>query len=101
MANFMRRWGSITLTMLFSAAALLVCQPRPDSGERFCHHQPDLGLQRRVCAPFGVSCTSATGTRLHPFSDPSKATLNTPIGFVDVDKNVNLTRAFGPKPAST
>jgi hypothetical protein len=100
MANFKLRWGSIAQAMLFSAAAFLVCstalaqtQNPPVNG--FVIINPISVCSGGLCAPFGVSCTSASGTQVCTQSaTPSAATVNTPIGFVDADKNVNLTRAF-------
>ena len=100
MGNFKLSWGSIAQAVLFSAAAFLVCsaalgqtQNPPVNG--FVIINPISVCSGGLCSPFGVSCTSASGTQVCTQSaTPSTATVNTPIGFVDADKNVNLTRAF-------
>ena len=100
MRNFKLRWGSIALMMLFSTGAFLLCDPalaqvntKPVNG--FVIINPISLCSGGLCAPFGLSCTSATGTQLcTQFATPSTATVTTPIGVVDADTSVNLTRAF-------
>jgi hypothetical protein len=98
MANFKLPWRSIAQAMLLlSAAAFLVCSTglaqTPVNG--FVIINPISVCSGGLCSPFGLSCTSATGTQVcTQFATPSAATVKTPIGFVDADKNVNLTRAF-------
>ena len=101
MRNFKPRWRSIVQAMAFSTAAFLVCGTELAQGTTpvngFVVINPisvcDSGTG--LCAPFGVSCTSASGSQVcTQFATPSKATTTTPIGFVDADTNVNLTRAF-------
>src|SRR6516162_7153106 len=99
MGNFKLRWRSIAQVMLFSAAAFLVCgtalAQTPVNGFVIINPISVCDSGTGLCAPFGVSCTSASGTQVcTQFATPSTATANTPIGFVDADTNVNLTRAF-------
>jgi len=99
MGNFKLRWRSIAQVMLFSAAGFLVCGTALAQGTTpvngFVIINPISVCSGGLCAPFGVSCTSASGTQVCTQSaTPSAATVSTPIGFVDADKNVNLTRAF-------
>jgi len=97
MGYFKPRWRSIARVMLFSAAAFLVCGTAqgttPVNG--FVVVNPISVCSGGICAAYGVSCTSASGTPVCTKSPaPSLATTTTPIGFVDKDTNVNLTRAF-------
>jgi hypothetical protein len=99
MVNLKTRWGSIALTILFSVAAFLACgtafAQTPVNGFVIINPISVCDSGTGLCAPFGVSCTSASGTQVcTQFATPSTATTNTPIGFVDADTNVNLTRAF-------
>jgi len=97
MGHFKLSLRSIARLMLFSAAAFLVCGTArgttPVNG--FVIINPISVCSGGICAAYGVSCTSASGTPVCTKSPaPSLATTTTPIGFVDKDKNVNLTRAF-------
>src|SRR5207248_1235566 len=94
------RWGSIALTMLFSVTAFVVCgtalaQNSNPPVNGFVIINPISVCSGSSCAPYGMSCTSTSGKPVCTKSPaPSSATVNTPIGFVDADTNVNLTRAF-------
>jgi hypothetical protein len=99
MGNFKLRWRAIAHVMLFSAAAFLVCGTALAQGTApvngFVIINPISVCSGGICAPYGASCTSATGKPVCTKSPaPSLATTTTPIGFVDTDTKVNLTRAF-------
>jgi hypothetical protein len=97
MGNLKLRWRSIARMLLFSAAAFFVGGAALAQVNGFVVINPIsvCNSSTGLCAPFGISCTSASGTQVCTQSaTPSAATVNTPIGFVDTDKNVNLTRAF-------
>src|SRR6266481_3743891 len=98
MGNLKMRWRSFAQGLSLSAAAFLACstalaQTTPVNG--FVIINPISVCSGGLCAPYGVSCTSATGRPVCTQSPaPSLATTTTPIGFVDTLTNVNLTRAF-------
>ena len=100
MGDFKPRWRSIAQVMLFSAAAFLVSGPlaqatTPVNGFVVINPIVVCNSGGTGCATYGLSCTSASGSQVCTASPaPSSATTTTPIGFVDADTNVNLTRAF-------
>jgi hypothetical protein len=99
MGNFKPRWRAIAQVTLFSAAAFLVCGTALAQGTApvngFVIINPISVCSGGLCAPYGVTCTSKTGKPVCTQSPaPGSATTTTPIGFVDADTNVNLTRAF-------
>src|SRR5689334_8539589 len=95
MRNFKLRWGAIAQVTLFSAAAFLVCGTALAQVNGFVIINPISVCSGGICAPYGMTCTSASGTPVCTKSPaPSSATTSTAIGFVDKDTNINLTRAF-------
>jgi hypothetical protein len=95
MGNFKPRWRSIAQVMLYSAAAFLMCGTALAQVNGFVIINPISVCSGGICAPYGMTCTSASGTPVCTKSPaPSSATTTTAIGFVDKDTNINLTRAF-------
>ena len=99
MENFRPRWRMIVQVLLFSAAAFLVCGAAQAQVNGFVVVNPIVVCDSNGanCPPFGVQCGTNTTTLAYSctqFKSPSTATVNTPIGFVDGDTNINLTRAI-------
>jgi hypothetical protein len=95
MGNFKLRWRSFARVLLVSAAAFFSGGAALAQVNGFVVINPISVCVGGLCAPFGVSCTSASGTQVcTQFATPSTATVTTPIGSVDADTSVNLTRAF-------
>src|SRR5262249_11929651 len=101
MGNLKLRWRRIAQVMVCSAAAFLVCGTplaqgaTPVNGFVVINPIDVCNSGGRGWATYGLSCTSASGSQVcTPSPAPGSATISTPIGFVDADKNVNLTRAF-------
>jgi hypothetical protein len=101
MGNLKLRWRWIAQVMVCSAAAFLMCGTplaqgaTPVNGFVVINPIVVCNSGGSGCAAYGMSCTSASGSQVCTQSPaPSSATTTTPIGFVDTDKNVNLTRAF-------
>jgi hypothetical protein len=99
MGSFKSRWRSITRALLFAATAFLVFRPAFAQVNGFVVVNPIVVCDSSGanCPPFGVQCGINATTGLYTCTQsvsPSTATVNTPIGFVDRDTNVNLTRAI-------
>src|SRR5215472_2690845 len=99
MGNFKPRWRSITRALLFSATAFLVCGAAFAQVNGFVVVNPIVVCDSNGanCPPFGVLCSTNTKTGAYTCTQstsPSTATVNTPIGFVDGDTNINITRAI-------
>jgi len=99
MGNFKPRWRSITRALLFSATAFLVCGAALAQVNGFVVVNPIVVCDSNGanCPPFGAICSTNTTTKNYTCTQstsPSTATVNTPIGFVDGDFNINLTRAI-------
>lgn len=98
MKNFKLGRRSILHILLFQAAALLLCGTAFAQVSGFVVVNPIVVCDGNGanCPVFGVQCaTNTNGAYVcTPFNTPSTATVNTPIGFVDGDNNINLTRAI-------
>ena len=99
MGNFKPRWRSITGALLVSATAFLVCGAAFAQVNGFVVVNPIVVCDSNGanCPPFGVLCSTNTKTGAYTCTQstsPSTATVNTPIGFVDGDTNINITRAI-------
>jgi len=97
--NFKPRWRMILQVLLFSAAAILVCGAAQAQVNGFVLVNPIVVCDSNGanCPPFGVQCGTNTTTLAYSCTQstsPITATVNTPIGFVDGDTNINLTRAI-------
>jgi hypothetical protein len=99
MGNFKPRWRSIAWVLLFSALAFSPCGAAFAQVNGFVVVNPIVVCKSdgTSCPPFGVLCSTNTTTKVYSCTQsasPSTATVNTPIGFVDGDTNINLTRAI-------
>src|SRR6266446_5774 len=97
MGNFKLRWRSFAQGLSLSAAAFLACstalaQTTPVNG--FVIINPISVCAGGLCTAYGVKCTGTLAQVCTQSPAPDLAAANTPIGFVDADTNVNLTRAF-------
>jgi hypothetical protein len=97
------RRHSIAQVLLVSAAPFFMCgaalaQTTPVNGFVIINPISVCTSSTGGCAPFGVKCSTTNGTWSCPAtavqSSPSTADVNTAIGYVDGDTNINLTRAF-------
>ena len=99
MGNLELHWRTIVQMLMFSAAAFLVCGAAQAQVNGFAVVNPIVVCDSsgNNCAPFGVQCSTNATTGAYSCiqsGSPSAATVNTPIGFVDGDRNINLTRAI-------
>src|SRR4029077_7647782 len=88
-------WRRIVQVLVFSAAAFFVCGTAQAQVNGFVLVNPIVVCDSsgNNCAPFGVQCSTNTTTGAYSCiqsGSPSAATVNTPIGFVDGDRNINL-----------
>src|SRR5437870_362168 len=94
-------WRCIARVLLFSAPAFLPggapLAQVPVNGFVVVNPIVVCKSDGTSCPPFGVLCSTNATTRAYTCTQspsPSTATVNTPIGFVDGDTNINLTRAI-------
>jgi hypothetical protein len=97
MGNFKLRWHSFARVLMVSAATFFFCGAlaqgdTPVNG--FVIINPISVCAGGLCAAYGVKCTGTLAQVCTQSPAPDLADLNTPIGFVDADTKVNLTRAF-------
>src|SRR5438105_11217094 len=91
------RW--LARALLLSAAAVLACGAALAQVNGFVVVNPIVVCDSSGanCPAFGMLCSTNTTTGAYtctPSTSPSTATINTPIGFVDGDTNINVTRAI-------
>src|SRR5262249_18432550 len=99
MRNFKLGWRSIAQILLVQAAALFLCGTAFAQINGFVVVNPIVVCDSNGanCPAFGVKCGTNLTTGAYtctPSAPTSAATVNTPIGFVDGDRNINLTRAI-------
>jgi hypothetical protein len=99
MGNFRPCWWLVAQGLLLSAATFFFCGTALAQVNGFVVVNPIVVCDSNGanCPTFGVQCSTNTSTGAYSctqFNSPSTATVNTPIGVVDGDNNINLTRAI-------
>src|SRR6516164_7788377 len=99
MRHFRPRWRALAQALLLSAGTFLISGAALAGVNGFVVINPIVVCDSTGanCPTFGAICSTNTTTGAYTCtqsSSPSTATVNTPIGFVDGDTNINLTRAI-------